>query len=119
MTTAYDAKKIKIRAIRNDVILTDMNFGETVTSTGIVLRSDDAKSHGVHPRWARVYAVGPEQQDVKVGQWVLMEHGRWTRGSKIDDGEGEKIICRADVNGMMLVSDEKPGPEDLIIGNSI
>ena len=25
----------------------------------------------------------------KVGDWVLVEHGRWTRGVKIDEGDGE------------------------------
>jgi hypothetical protein len=35
-----------------------------------------------------VYKVGDRcDLDVKVGQWILIEHGRWTRKIKINDGE--------------------------------
>jgi co-chaperonin GroES (HSP10) len=119
MTTAYEAKKIKIRALHDHVIVSDMNFGETKTAGGLILRSDDAKAHGVHPRWGKVYAVGPEQKDVHVGQWILIEHGRWTRSVKIDDGNGEKNIQRVDLKGILAVSDEEPSAADLIVGNSV
>jgi co-chaperonin GroES (HSP10) len=117
--SAYDVKHIKIRAIHDHVIVSDMHFGETKTAGGIVLRSDNAKSHGVHPRWGKVYCVGPEQKDVKVGQWILVEHGRWTRAVKIDDGDCEKSRQRVDVSAIMAVSDQEPTAEDLIIGDSI
>jgi co-chaperonin GroES (HSP10) len=116
---AYEAKHIKICAIHDHVIASDMNFGEMKTTSGIVLRSDNAKAHGVHPRWGKVYAVGPEQKDVHVGQWVLVEHGRWTRAVKINDGTGEKNIHRIDVNGILAVSDEEPTAADLIVGDSV
>lgn len=113
---AYDVKNIKVRAIRDHVIITDMYFGEMKTSSGIVIQSDNAKAHGVKPRWGRVYKVGPEQQDVKEGQWVLVEHGRWTRKFTIDDGEGVKEIQRVDVPAIMAVSDERPNEEEFYIG---
>jgi co-chaperonin GroES (HSP10) len=119
MSTAYEAKHIKIRALHDHVIISDMNFGENKTAAGIVLRSDNAKSHGVHPRWGKVYCVGPEQNEIQVGQWILIEHGRWTRGIKINDGDSEKTIQRVDLNGILAVSDEEPSAEDLIIGDSI
>lgn len=119
MATAYEAKEIKIRALHDHVIVSNMNFGESKTAAGIVLRSDDAKAHGVHPRWGKVYCVGPDQVDVKVGQWILVEHGRWTRAIKIKDQDGEKTIHRVDTKGILLVSDFEPSPEDLIVGNSI
>lgn len=115
----YNVKHIKIRAIRDWVIVTDMNFGERITSSGILLRSDDGTTHGIRPRWGKVYCVGPDQQDVKVGQWILIEHGRWTRKMTIDDGTGEKNIHRVDVTGIMAVSDEAPRPEDEIIVDSL
>ena len=117
--SAYEANHVKIRAIRDHVLVSEMNFDEMKTAAGIVLRSDNAKAHGVKPRWGKVYAVGPEQHDVRVGQWVLVEHGRWTRSVKINDGDGEKNIHRVDNNGMLAVSDEAPSPEDLIVGNSV
>jgi co-chaperonin GroES (HSP10) len=119
MSTVYETKKIKIRALHDWIIVSDMNFGERVTAGGIVLRSDNAKAHGVYPRWGRVYAVGPEQTEISVGQWILVEHGRWTRGVKIDDGEGEKTIQKIDLNAILAVSDEEPSAEDQIYGDSV
>jgi co-chaperonin GroES (HSP10) len=107
-----------LRPLNDNVIVIDMNFGEQKTTGGIILQSDNGKAHGVHPRWAKVYAVGPEQQDVGVGQWVLIEHGRWTRGIKIEDDEGEKIIRKVEVKSMMMISDEAP-PEDAMIGREL
>ena len=28
----------------------------------------------------------------KAREWILVEHGRWTRGCKIDNGEKELVI---------------------------
>lgn len=111
---AYDVQHIKIRAIKDDVIVTDMDFGEMTTTSGIVIQSDNGKAHGVKPRWGRVYTVGPEQQDVKPGQWILIEHGRWTRKVKIDDGEGVKEIQKVEVKSILAVSEERPN--DFYIG---
>lgn len=98
-----------VTPLRDKVIVTDMNFGEEKTASGIVLTSDNAKGSGVHPRWAKVFAIGPEQKDVKVGDWVLLEHGRWSRAIKYEEADGtEREIFLADLNGMMAVSDEKP-----------
>jgi co-chaperonin GroES (HSP10) len=108
MSTAYDVKHIKIRPLNKDVIVHDMDFGEIKTQSGIVIKSDDGKAHGIKPRWGRVYKVGPKQQDVKEGQWILIEHGRWTRKVKINDGDGEKEIQKVDVDCILAVSDERP-----------
>lgn len=105
-----------IKPLNDDVIVTEMNFEEQATKSGIIIRSDDGKSHGIHPRWAQVYAVGPKQKDVAVGQWVLVEHGRWTRGIKIEDSSGEKTIRKIDTKCMLMVADDAP-PDDVLIGN--
>ncbi len=110
---------VTVRAIKDHVLITDMHFGEMRTSTGIIIRSDDGKSHGIKPRWGYVYAVGPEQQDVNVGQWILVEHGRWTRKIKIHDHSGEREVQRVDTDAILAVSDEPPTAEDLIIGDSV
>jgi co-chaperonin GroES (HSP10) len=86
-----------------------MNFDEQVTATGIVIPSDDGKDAGIKPRWGRVYAVGHEQQDVKVGEWILVEHGRWTRAIKVVDEDGsERKIFRVDTNCILISADEPP-----------
>lgn len=119
MPTAYDVKHIQIKAIKDWVIVSEMDFGEQKTASGIIIKSDDGKVHGIKPRWAKVYKVGPEQKDVKEGQWILIEHGRWTRKIKIDDGDSVKEIQKVDLNGILAVSDQAPGAEDLLIKDSI
>jgi co-chaperonin GroES (HSP10) len=100
----------KIIPIRDNVLVTDMNFDNRVTKGGIVLPSDDGKSEGVRHRWARVWAIGPQQTDVKVGEWILLEHGRWTRGVTVELEDGTDIVIRrADINAILMVTDEDPG----------
>jgi co-chaperonin GroES (HSP10) len=100
----------KIIPIRDNVLVTDMNFDQRVSKGGIVLPSDDGKSEGVRHRWCRVWAIGPEQQDVKVGEWILVEHGRWTRGVTVELEDGTDIIMRRiDLKGILMVTDEDPG----------
>jgi hypothetical protein len=82
-----------------------MNFGEIVRESGIVLRSDNGKVEGVHPRWGKVWAIGPEQTDVSVGEWILVEHGRWSRGFSVMENDSEKTIHRVDPECIILVSD--------------
>jgi co-chaperonin GroES (HSP10) len=99
----------KLIPIRDNVLITDMDFGERKSKGGLVLLSDDGKSEGVRHRWGRVWAIGPEQKDVKVGNWILLEHGRWTRGVTVEEEDGTEItIRRADVKAILMVSDDKP-----------
>ena len=115
MTTVFEAKKISgLRALRDHVLVTDMKFGGRQLSSGIVLMDDDGKSDGIRPRWCQVFAVGPEQQDIQVGQWILVAHGRWTRANDIEiDGE-RKSLRRVDNNDILMVSDESPEYDDTI-----
>ena len=99
----------KLKPIRDNIVIVDMDFGEQVTKGGLVLLSDDGKSEGVKSRWGRVHSVGPMQEDVKAGEWILLEHGRWSRGFTVLDDDGNDIIIRrADPNGILAVADEKP-----------
>jgi co-chaperonin GroES (HSP10) len=115
MSFAFEPKKVKVRALSKDVLVIDMDMGEMKTSSGIVIQSDNGKAHGVKPRWAKVYKIGTEVDlDLKVGQWVLIEHGRWTRKITIDDGDGVKEFQKVEIKSIMAVADEKPN--DMYIG---
>jgi co-chaperonin GroES (HSP10) len=104
---AYSAHKVKnIKPLNDSIIVSDMQFDERISNGGILLLNDDMKNSGIRPRWGKVYAIGPEQKDVQVGQYVLISHGRWTRGIKIDDGTGEKVIRKVDNNEILLISDD-------------
>lgn len=104
---AFQPHKIKaLKPLHDSIIVSDMEFDERLSNGGIVLLNDDMKSSGIRPRWGKVYAVGPEQKEIKIGQYILISHGRWTRGVKIEDSEGEKTIRKVDNNDILLVSDE-------------
>ena len=90
-----------IRAIQNHVLVTGMSFDERVTNGGIVLMGDDKTSSGIRPRWGKVVAVGKEQKHIKVGQYVMVAHGRWTRGIEM---EGQ-VVRRIDTDDVLVVSD--------------
>ena len=112
--SVFDPKKIKsIRPIHDHVLVTDMNFKERTTKSGIIIQSTDGKLEGIYARWGKVYAIGKDQKDVQPGQYILVKHGRWTRGTLIEDAEGEKIIRRIDTADILLVSDEPVLDESL------
>jgi len=104
----------EIRPLHDSIIVTDMSFEGRQLASGIVLLGDDGKTDGIRPRWARVYATGPEQRDIRVGQWVLIEHGRWSRGTKIFKEGQEVTIRRADTEAIIFVSDTRPENIDTI-----
>jgi hypothetical protein len=85
-----------------------MEFRERITTGGLILPNDNGQATGIRPRWGRVYAVGPEQTSVSVGEYVCIAHGRWTRGLEIEDGQGTRTIRRIDPSDILLVSDELP-----------
>ena len=104
----------KIVPLRNNVLVCDMEFGMQKTASGILLHSDNGKSSGVKPRWGRVWAVGPEQDEVKVGEWILIEHGRWTRTIEHEQEDGTLVELRmVDLKSVMMVTDEKPTGIDI------
>ena len=98
-----------LRAIADRVIVSDMDFGEHITKSGIVIQSDDGKSRGVRPRWAKVFSKGPDNLDeYQVGDWILVEHGRWTRGFTHTDGVEEKTLRMVEADAVMMYTSTKP-----------
>lgn len=96
----------KLIPLRDTIIVSDMQFDERITKGGLVILNDDMKSAGIRPRWGKVYAVGDEVTEVKVGQYILIAHGRWTRGITLDTPDGEKVIRKVDNKDILLMSDE-------------
>ena len=110
-TVDYDITPLKKR-----VLVSNMHFGETKTAGGIILTDDDGTESGIHPRWAKVYAVGKEQDDVRVGQWLLIAHGRWSRALKVKKDGVELEVRMIDENDILLVSDDEPEQNRLKAG---
>jgi co-chaperonin GroES (HSP10) len=105
-------EKKQFKPLNDHVIVKDMNFTGRQLSSGIIMLNDNGKAGGIRPRWAQVYAVGPDQSEIKTGQWICVAHGRWTRGVEIEDESGEHTIRRIDHKDILLVSDEEPGVDD-------
>lgn len=111
----YKSIKTSLMPIRDKVIVTDMHFGEQQTASGIIIRDDDGTAHGVHPRWGRVWAKGHEnEEEFKVGDWILIAHGRWTHGIKLETDEKEIIVRMVDNDDILAYSETRPS--DVMIG---
>jgi co-chaperonin GroES (HSP10) len=109
----HQLKQNKILPLNNVVIVRDMTFDQRTTSSGIVLLNDNGTSMGIRPRWGQVYATGPDQTDVQVGQWICVAHGRWTRGVEIEDDNGVRTIRKIDPKDILLVSNQQPNDDTM------
>jgi|TARA_B110000114_G_scaffold132496_1_gene138792 co-chaperonin GroES (HSP10) len=109
MSSNINAVKGTPRAFGDNVLVTDMHFGEQVTESGIILSNDDGTTRGIYPRWAKVYDKGSDNKDeFQVGDWILVMHGRWTRSVKVETPIGELEIRKVELESILATSTEKP-----------
>jgi co-chaperonin GroES (HSP10) len=91
--------------VGNRVFVKEMHFGEQKTKSGLIIMDDDGKTRGIYPRWSQVHAKGPENNDpYNVGDWILVEHGRWTHAFKVNDIE----LRMAEAEAVIGWADERP-----------
>jgi co-chaperonin GroES (HSP10) len=122
MKPAFSPHKLsqnQIKALHDHVIVSEMNFDQRITQSGLILMNDNGTTLGIRPRWGRVYAVGPQQQDIRVGQWVCVAHGRWTRGLDIEDEGGKRTIRRIDPDDILLISNSLEMPADNTMSTAV
>ncbi len=116
MANNLNAIKGQLVPIKNRVLVKDMHFGEQKTASGLIIKDDDGTTRGIYPRWGKVYAKGPDNKDdYAVGDWILVEHGRWTRGIALDDGVEEVEVRMVEAESILATSQEKP--DGITIGN--
>lgn len=109
MVKSIKTVKGDILPIKDHVLVSDMEFAQLVTEGGIIIPGDEGSSRGIHPRWGKVYSVGPEQKEIKKGEWVLVDHGRWTRGVTLVTDDGEELqVRRVDIKDILGKQDMKP-----------
>lgn len=104
---------MKLRAIRDNILCTDGDFGDKVTASGLIVQSTIGKSEGIVPRWFRVFEVGSDIDWVRPGQWVYVEYGRWTEGIEVEDerfdtANNKKKIWKVDPKACLMISDTPP-----------
>ena len=100
----------EINLFKSRVLVTELEFGIEKTRGGVIITDDDGKSHGIKPRWAKVYKTGPDVEKIKSGDYVLLKHGRWTRGFDIKTQvEGRIKVFMIDYpDAVLIVSKERP-----------
>lgn len=109
--------KGKVRPIHNRVIVNNMEFGEQTTAGGIIIASDDGKDRGIKPRWGQVVAKGNDNNDpYDIGDWILVEHGRWTRGFEVELEDGTVDTMRT-VEAESILGWQDEAPENVLFGN--
>ena len=113
-TSATRIKTDSFRPYKGKVFVTDIDRGDKITKGGIIITDDNMTNRGIRARWAKVWAIGDDVQDIKVGDWVLVEHGRWTNRITIETSAGDVDVWRIEYpEAALIVSDEKPDSEIL------
>jgi len=103
---------MKLRAIHDRILCTEIEKGQQTLESGIILLDDDAESGGIRPRWMQVYAIGPAvSKDVVVGEWILVEHGRWSHGITLREDETDLTLWQAEETSILCTAKEKPPVE--------
>lgn len=103
---------MKLRPLGNKILCSEIQKGQQTLASGIIIMDDDGKDTGIRPRWMKVYAVGPDVTNaVKEGMWILLEHGRWSHGHIIRDGDVEFTLWQAEEESILCTSEEEPSRE--------
>lgn len=84
MSKHHTIKAAGFAPLKNSVFVSDLDHGAQKTMGGIILPDDNMTERGIHARWGKVFAIGPEVDDLRVGDWVLTAHGRWTPGIDLE-----------------------------------
>jgi co-chaperonin GroES (HSP10) len=97
---------MEIKAFGDRIIADMIDSPELMkqTRSGIFINDKDGSTDAIRARWFKVLAVGPKVDDINDGQYVFVDHGRWTRGIDIDDTK----VYRLDNKDILLVSDMDP-----------
>ena len=104
---------MKLRAISDNILCTDADFGDYVSDSGIVVKSNMGEGSGITPRWFKIFECGPEvHTDIssRVGWWILVEHGRWTEGMELADDRlegGKAKVWKVDPEACLALAETK------------
>ena len=80
--------------VRGTVLVHNIEEGERRTKNGIIVLDDNGKERGIRERWAQVWMKHGDIDEVEVGDWVLIKHGRWTRGIDVVGPDGVIVSVR-------------------------
>lgn len=104
----FTATAEAFRPLHDKIFVTDLESGPRLTRGGLIIPDDNMKDRGIRPRWARVYSVGPKATGVVPGDWVMIEHGRWTNGFDLSLPTGIIRLWMIDPAAILVASDDDP-----------
>lgn len=110
-------KMPELKLLGNKVLVHNMKSGERIIGS-IILANDDGKPHGIRPRWAQVFAVGPDVKTLEVGDWVLIAHGRWTRKLNMPDIPTETPVHGIEYPESVLLCSKTEPADDMIVDST-
>lgn len=70
-------------------------------ASGIIISAHDLNQAGVS-RWAKVTHIGEEVDEVAVGEYILLEAGKWTSGFYVDGVR----FWKTDIDQVLATADE-------------
>ena len=100
---------MKITPLRDKIFAEILDVGEITTPGGVILQNDMGKES--RPRWFKVEATGPDATEVKNGDYVLVDTGRWSYALKrLSDGVELRDI---EYDGILAVANKDNMPSEL------
>ncbi len=107
-------KAATFRPLKDNVFVSDLESGPTVTAGGIIRPDDNMSERGIRPRWGRVFAIGPDVEGISVGEWVYIEHARWTNAIDLELSSGKTRVWKVEwPKSVLLASPEDPRERQL------
>lgn len=100
-----------LRPLKGKIFVSDLDDGMHKTAGGVILMDDKITERGIRPRWGKVALVADDIDFVTVGEWVLIEHGRWTLRTPVEI-DGETVdVWMVDPEALLLCSDRNLSDE--------
>ena len=106
---------MKLRPLPGRLYCKALETGLRTSAGGIVLTDDNkatAGVGGVRPRWFQVVNVNVDTNpdDIKIGDYVLVEHGRWSKRftGSADMREVGNNYSIVEEKSVMMVSEDPP-----------
>jgi co-chaperonin GroES (HSP10) len=104
------------RPTKDNVFVSDLDHGMQVTRAGIIIPDDDMAERGIRPRWGKVWRIGPEVTEITPGEWVLIEHGRWTTGIEMELATETVRVWRIEwPKAVLAASDTDPREHRVVV----
>ncbi len=112
--SVYNRVSGDVHPLTNDILVINMERGDKITKSGLIITDDNGKNRGIRPRWAQIYKVGKnlleEYPELEEGKYILISHGRWTFGIDVDlpDDRGSIYLQKVEPAAILGVTDECP-----------